>query len=1244
MSARLRLRAGRVVPNQFWSQVFASANPGDSITVPAGQTIIYDVPNSIAYNDIQVNGVVVVDSSQATQLNFNSMTINSGGAWRAGTVATPYPRQAGITHTLQAQGPRASDGRLSNPQTNTSPSSNRAILVMDGGELSLVAAVPARTVGKLGNTAAALASSITAADNWTLKAGDVLELTTSMYYTEGIADASVFNNEFPGVSGTRRPGYGREMVTVASDVNNSTTIPITSTSWPSTNNTYPTSYTSQSTLKYTHHGKLQYVVAPAHEDQVGSRLSYTNTAILSGDIFGTVNGTNITGADVLASQAAGSPTLVDNRSTLGLMTHPIKVQAPADSDWTTYGYGVHVMVMGNTSKRMLQGVQVQRCGQAGFLGSYPIHDHMRSYTRYGVGGSGTFLGDLDPTYNFTKSCSIWQSSNRGHTTHGTCGTLMSGCVFADIDTHCIFLEDGSEERNTYDGNLVSGVGSIRYGLDPFCTMNAQTSGTLLTVNSITSGTLVVGQHIFTGGYTYVGTVVEFVSGAGTTGTYRLNNSGTNLAQTMYASKAIKVHDVFNYAIAPATQAGGASGIWFTNPENHLKNNIFSGCYHGIWNAFTHPYYTGYTETGTRAAGGTITFFSNTQDQNTAVNTGTPAAMHSQVITLTCDNNTTPGSELWRRDGSIDGNNFTTHATTDVTATHGTNGVLNGYQYRINPLPSGAAYTLGDTFQFTVKRFLGVFGASRDVVLTSGTVSAYGAAPGWNELALEHYNNEAHSCAHDNMTSQPFNLDEYGRTFGPNSHQAIGQRIPVSAPSLNRFKIEKINMWKGGYCNYQNESDSPWYLNWTSSAGREKTPSGGISEMIQGNVGGGGFNGGRPAEFDGCLFAVKTLDDYYASWGGGGAQHQPNIMVSYGGGIRRVNSTFIPQEPSTYILEGGSTGTRPIMVENGNTMRLWDFYVYAVNQHFAQDHTNVIIGAGNAAGYFGVRAPPVHMFAANYPTTELTSVYTPTYLTNITQWNGSSGQDWAQGNAGAMQLPSDGSMFKQNGGWWIHNRPAISYGTSGAVNAQSTSVAPNLNGLLIGSSYQFIGVRPISFNGVSMATNSPAFNFDRMQADGVTPVTNGDWHFGDVFPVSGYTVMKHMAVLSHNTGGTPVQMGIINGTGWGGTYPPQSCVIQTLLNSCGSSDHFVLKVKFDHTSVGSFSWSNVSTGGATTFTSFPDAGSLANLLSAVSNASWIDTANDWLYIHFWCNGTTNPWAGDTYNTDRKLQNEYNLTIT
>jgi hypothetical protein len=499
----------------LWSVLFAGVPADASIEIPPGDTVILDVDTPI-YDHVSIAGTLMVDQTKPTALRAKSIVVEGTGKYWVGDDASPFPRTQ--THTCELWGLRINDPNLATPdqQNANTMSSNRGLLVMAGGELSWIAEKVPVAIFKLGATANVGASSITSRVPVTLKANDKLYLGTTKYWQEGMSDTVAVSNGTAGENTEwgRRMGWGAEVVTVGADVNNSTIIPISSSTSYSYQGGAPVTTT---TLQHKHWGQLQYLVPPALEEAPGTLLSLTARSILSGDDFGSVNGNPVTGARVISALAAGSSTVVDNCATVGLLTHPIKFCGGLDADWNVHGYGAHMMVMGMASKSRMVGVERFRVGQAGFLGRYPEHHHMRSY----VVSTGVKLGGVNPAWNYSEQCSTWKSSNRGISIHGTCNFELRRNVYANTDTHAIFLEDGSEEDNVIDGNFMAATDRIGYGK------------------------LAIKRGV------YVPEHSEY-----------------------------KGHDVPSHI-----GYRGPAGIWFTNPKNYLRNNIVSGAYVGIWNSF-----------------------------------------------------------------------------------------------------------------------------------------------------------------------------------------------------------------------------------------------------------------------------------------------------------------------------------------------------------------------------------------------------------------------------------------------------------------------------------------------------------------------------------------------------------------------------------------------------------------------------------------------------------------------------------
>lgn len=119
-----------------------------------------------------------------------------------------------------------------------------------------------------------------------------------------------------------------------------------------------------------------------------------------------------------------------------------KSTAPAKQ--VANGVGGHIMIMPGSGDIVVDGVQLDRLGQASQKGRYPIHWH---------------LGD-DRSRDIFRNSSVTNSNNRGVTIHGTNKLTIEGVVVHDVHGHGFFFEDAVETENTLLGNLVIGVHSV----------------------------------------------------------------------------------------------------------------------------------------------------------------------------------------------------------------------------------------------------------------------------------------------------------------------------------------------------------------------------------------------------------------------------------------------------------------------------------------------------------------------------------------------------------------------------------------------------------------------------------------------------------------------------------------------------------------------------------------------------------------------------------------------------------------
>jgi len=148
---------------------------------------------------------------------------------------------------------------------------------------------------------------------------------------------------------------------------------------------------------------------------------------------------------------------LDLRAEVALLNRNVKIQGLASQDTDNAfgdrarfnagiadGFGGHTMIMGSAGQITVDSVQLDRMGQTGRLGRYPIHWHL----------AGDRSGDV------FRGASITNSNNRGLTIHGTHNVLIQDNVLHDVHGHGFFMEDGVETGNEYRGNIAFGVHQV----------------------------------------------------------------------------------------------------------------------------------------------------------------------------------------------------------------------------------------------------------------------------------------------------------------------------------------------------------------------------------------------------------------------------------------------------------------------------------------------------------------------------------------------------------------------------------------------------------------------------------------------------------------------------------------------------------------------------------------------------------------------------------------------------------------
>jgi len=128
---------------------------------------------------------------------------------------------------------------------------------------------------------------------------------------------------------------------------------------------------------------------------------------------------------------------------VALLSRSITIQGDEQSE--TSEYGGHIMCM-QTSTCRLSFTKAFRMGQKNVMGRYPFHFHL--------------MGDVSGQSYF-KGLSIHRSFFRALTIHATSNTTASRCVAYDVLGSAVYLEDGVEEDNLLEFNLVALVHPIK---------------------------------------------------------------------------------------------------------------------------------------------------------------------------------------------------------------------------------------------------------------------------------------------------------------------------------------------------------------------------------------------------------------------------------------------------------------------------------------------------------------------------------------------------------------------------------------------------------------------------------------------------------------------------------------------------------------------------------------------------------------------------------------------------------------
>ena len=143
--------------------------------------------------------------------------------------------------------------------------------------------------------------------------------------------------------------------------------------------------------------------------------------------------------------ATGVDLIPEYRAEVGRLTRNVIIQG--DDDTKREQFGVQVVLSSDGDESLIgrfSNVETRFAGQGLKLGKYPLHFHL--------------VGAVSKSY--ITNCSVHHSNNRGIAVHGVSELRVLYNVLLDIRGHALFIEDGTETRNTIAHNLVAVVRPI----------------------------------------------------------------------------------------------------------------------------------------------------------------------------------------------------------------------------------------------------------------------------------------------------------------------------------------------------------------------------------------------------------------------------------------------------------------------------------------------------------------------------------------------------------------------------------------------------------------------------------------------------------------------------------------------------------------------------------------------------------------------------------------------------------------
>jgi hypothetical protein len=428
------------------------------VTIPAGKTVVLDVTASASLSCIIIPAGTTLKLATTGTIGFPGIEcIQVEGSFLGGTADSPLTNPVNIT--LNGVDPLWPTLSAYPTMVNNDTGMYRGIMVMSGGVMKLYGASPTPYT-QLNATASSGATSLTTAVSTGWTAGDEIAISPTGYYNASKrTELKVLNTNASGTSLALTSGIGFDRWgQMMYPIDASPYVSTTAGTWTNGAAGQPTQIDQRAyILNLTRNLKINgandalWTGATFNASFSGTTMTAAAPSVGTLAVGQEITGTGITTGTYIAALGTG---------TGGAGTYTMSVSNGTLSSRAITalgGMGVHMMCMAG-GYMYVEGAEINRCGQEGRMGRYPLHWHMMSYSpaSFSAGvfsGGGASLGANNAGQG-AKNCAIKNSKQRAIVVHGTDGITLTNNVAYQISGNAYFLEDGSEQNNTWTGNAV----------------------------------------------------------------------------------------------------------------------------------------------------------------------------------------------------------------------------------------------------------------------------------------------------------------------------------------------------------------------------------------------------------------------------------------------------------------------------------------------------------------------------------------------------------------------------------------------------------------------------------------------------------------------------------------------------------------------------------------------------------------------------------------------------------------------